>query len=155
MIVIVIIAISACAPSAQVEQASTLPEEPKNAPERALAEANQPLPSPEPVLATPISDAPAAGICAEPEDEIVTVVIQPDIPSPRCVKVHPTQRLSVQNETDLTYTLSLGALEAEVGPGQVYTFEETFGEILLPGVHRLELSDAPGGPEIWLVEGSG
>lgn len=158
LILLALLVLSACASPAQNQSESLVTEEPKSANDQALTGVQQTLPTVETaelVLATPISEAPAAGICAESEEAAIRIVIQPDMPSPRCVKVFPAQHLIVLNETEMSYTMSLGSLEAEVGPGEEYTFDVEFGKFLLPGVHRLELSDPPGGAEIWLLEGTG
>ncbi len=103
-------------------------------------------------LATPYSDQPAAGICAEyPGETVVTVEIMPDIPAPRCLKVTPDQRLKVINRVNATLALKLGNLSASLQPNADYTFDQPFGNLLAPGVHVLEASPYFG-PEIWLVE---
>lgn len=102
-------------------------------------------------LATPYAQEPAAGICAATEGSLVSVVLRPDIPDPRCVRVRPDQHLSVKNETDQTLQVSIAIFQAELNPGEQVTFDTPFGEYLVPGVHRLITSAPPGGPEIWLV----
>ncbi len=103
-------------------------------------------------LATPYSDQPAAGICAEfPGEPVVTVEIMPDIPAPRCLKVTAEQRLRVVNRTDSALALKLGDLPASLQTNTEYTFDQPFGKLLAPGVHVLEAAPYFG-PEIWLVE---
>lgn len=103
-------------------------------------------------LATPYSDQPAAGICAEyPGETVVTVEIMPDIPAPRCLKVTPDQRLRVINRANASLALQLGNLSASLQPEADYTFDQPFGNLLAPGVHLLDASPYFG-PEIWLIE---
>jgi len=99
--------------------------------------------------ATPYADTPAAGICGAIEGELVTMTINPDVPDPRCVVVRPDQRLQVVNGREDSITVSLFTLSAQIDPGQQVTFDATFGELLLPGVHLLEVSACCGGA-LWL-----
>jgi hypothetical protein len=99
--------------------------------------------------ATPYADTPAAGICAEFEGEIVTMTINPDMPDPRCIIVKPDQRLRVVNNLESEIQASLGSLSSSIVPDDDYTFEKTFGELLLPGVHSLGVTPCCGG-SIWL-----
>ncbi len=101
--------------------------------------------------ATPVSEAPAAGVCVAIEAWTVTVAVRPDVPSPRCVQVRPDQRLEVVNETDNQVQLRLGPYQAQLAPGQRHLFEAELGMYLAPGVHRLEAVGSAGGPEIWLA----
>lgn len=102
-------------------------------------------------LATPYSQQPAAGICAEFEDLSVSVSLHPDVPDPRCVRVRADQYLSIKNDTEQRLQVNIAGFHAELDPGQEITFETPFGEYLAPGVHPLNTSAPPGGPEIWLV----
>ena len=94
--------------------------------------------------ATPIADSPAAGICAEHEGSLVSVTIFPDIPDPRCSLVRPDQRLRVINMRSENIAVNLARLRAEIGPGEDYTFVEPFGVLLMPGVHRFDVSPCCG-----------
>jgi hypothetical protein len=112
------------------------------------------LPADTPVqLATSVASQPAAGICGESEGTVVTMTINPDIPDPRCLVVRPDQKLRVINRRDETLEISLGQLSATLEPGAEHTFEQPFGQLLLPGVHLLSVSPCCGG-EIWLKAGS-
>lgn len=95
-------------------------------------------------LATPIAESPAAGICAEHEGSLVTVTIFPDIPDPRCSLVRPKQQLRVINMRSETLQVSFAGLEAEIAPGEEHVFEEPFGALLMPGVHRFDVSPCCG-----------
>jgi hypothetical protein len=101
-------------------------------------------------LITPISEYPAAGICAGPaEGEITDVVIYPDIPDPRCLRISANQTLQVTNQTDRRLEIDLGPFHANIQPGETYLFLTPFGEFLSPGVHSL-LASPYGGPQLWL-----
>lgn len=90
-------------------------------------------------LATPVADSPAAGICVEHEGDLVSVTIYPDIPDPRCSYVSPDQHLRVINERGETLQVTLARLVVEIAPGEEHTFDEPFGALLLPGVHRFDV----------------
>jgi hypothetical protein len=100
-------------------------------------------------LATPVAMQPAAGICAEGQGEVVTMRVNPDIPDPRCLRVHSDQRLAVFNGLEAILEVSLGELKATIEPEGEHTFDRPLGQILLPGVHVLGTSSCCGG-EIWL-----
>jgi hypothetical protein len=99
--------------------------------------------------ATPYADSPAAGICPEFEGDLITMTVNPDVPDPRCVIVQPDQRLRVVNNLETEITASLGSLSSVIAPDSEHVFEETFGELLLPGVHSLNVTPCCGG-SIWL-----
>ncbi len=101
-------------------------------------------------LKPPDSDQPAAGICGLATDEIVTVTVNPDVPSPRCVQVTGTQRLQVVNATDATVQVTLAQFNVQVQPGQAQLFDAPFGSYLAPGVHLVRVIGGSG-PEVWLV----
>jgi hypothetical protein len=104
-------------------------------------------------LATPIADSPAAGICGEMQGEIVTMMINPDMPDPRCLKVQGSQRLRVINQRGEPLEIVLAGATATLQPGEEITFEHRFDELMLPGVHALRVSPCCGG-EIVLNPGS-
>jgi hypothetical protein len=114
-----------------------------------LAGCNLPQSEPALELATPVSQSPAAGICAAVEDPVVTMTIRPDVPDPRCLQVQPAQRLRVVNQSGQVQAVQLGGEGAEVAPEADYIFEHSFGQLLLAGVHPLLVSTCCGG-EIWL-----
>jgi hypothetical protein len=95
-------------------------------------------------LATPIAQSPAAGICADFAEEVVTVTIHPDITDPRCSFIHPDQILEVINNRDETITIVIGHLEASLAPGESHLFDLPFGEYLAPGVHRIDVQPCCG-----------
>jgi hypothetical protein len=142
-----IVASGCASPASTASQATaTLPARP-TALTTATAENSTARP---PVLITPVSDLPAAGICLGPtEGEITGVTIYPDIPDPRCLKITGSQQLQVMNRTDSLLEINLGPYHAVVQPGETYQFKTPFGEFLAPGVH-LVITSPYSGPELWL-----
>jgi hypothetical protein len=107
---------------------------------------------PRSMLRPPDSQTPAAGTCAEPTEAVVEVVINPDVPSPRCTRVGRSQQLQVRNATDQEVMVALGNFSATLPPGGTAVSERPFGDYLEPGVHRMFATLYNGsGPEIWLV----
>jgi len=104
-------------------------------------------------LATPVADSPAAGICGGSEQAIVTITIFPDIPDPRCALVRPDQQLRVVNQRAEVLQVSLAGQQASLEPGGEVLFEVPLGQLLAPGVHRIEVSPCCGA-ELWLQDGS-
>lgn len=101
-------------------------------------------------LKQPDADSPAAGVCGETTDgDVVTITINEDTPSPRCAKVSATQKIKVVNNTSKTVNAVLGRLNTSIEPGGEYTYGESFGAFLAPGVHFMT-AEPYGGPEIWL-----
>lgn len=102
-------------------------------------------------LKPPDADMPTAGTCGTADIEVVEVVVNPDIPSPRCVQVTADQRLQIRNATDQPATVSLAQHSATLAPGETTLFDQPFGEYLEPGVHRVSMSTyGESGAEIWL-----
>jgi hypothetical protein len=114
--------------------------------------ATEPPGTPGAALATAVSDSPAAGICAETDDPIVTVTIFPDIPDPRCTIIRPEQRLRLINQRGETIEVSLAGLTATLEAGAEHVFEIPFGQLLAPGVHAFQVSPCCGA-ELWLQDG--
>ncbi len=100
-------------------------------------------------LATPIAQQPAAGICGEFEAEVVTITIYPDIPDPRCASVRADQRLRVVNARAEAIHIALAGREAALPPGEEVEFPIALGDLLAPGVHRLQVLPCCGA-ELWL-----
>lgn len=94
--------------------------------------------------ATPIADSPAAGICAEHEGSLVSVTIYPDIPDPRCSLVRADQHLRVINMRSERIEVNLARLQTEIAPGEDCIFVEPFAALLMPGVHRFDVSPCCG-----------
>ena len=103
-----------------------------------------PLPTPE-SLATPAAMQPAAGICAEFEEEMVTMTINPDIPDPRCINIRPEQKLTVVNHRIETLRVRIGPFETTILPEGQHLFDLPFGDYLAPGVHHLDVFPCCGG----------
>jgi len=96
------------------------------------------------VLATPAAQSPAAGICGEFSGELVTIVINPDIPDPRCARIQPTQKLVVINHRGEVIQVRIGDFEASIQPDSQQLFDLPFGEYLAPGVHLILVSPCCG-----------
>ena len=101
--------------------------------------------------ATPASQQPAAGICADAAGDYVVLEISGDMSSSRCVIAHPDQRLSIVNRSDMELTASLGGHQIDLRPGQEGTIEAEMGSYLLPGVHEIATS-AYAAPSLWLQD---
>jgi cytoskeletal protein RodZ len=103
-------------------------------------------------LEPPDADLPAAGICAGTDTSVVEVVLNADVPSPRCTEVTADQRLVVRNATTDVVTVTLADFRVTVAPGESELLDRPFGEYLAPGVHRVSTGALYGGsgPEIWL-----
>ena len=112
-----------------------------------------PTPSAPPLLATPYSDSPAAGICDFYPGELVVFEIFPDIPSPRCARATPKQRLKVINRTEQEIRVWIGSYEFTLQPGQEHVIDAELRTYLAPGVHQVSTTaySGQGGPELWLT----
>lgn len=94
---------------------------------------------------------PAAGVCAIPGPDIpvVTIELQPAIPSPRCVALLPGHRLEVVNLRDSTQNIRLGAFQATLQPGESAVSDLVAGDFLAPGHHTLKATGS--GAEVILL----
>ena len=101
-------------------------------------------------LKSPDSNQPASGICDPVAGDVVTVNINTDVPSPRCVKVTAHQRLQVINATEGSVEVQLAQFTVQLQPGQAQLFAASFASYLAPGVHWLRVTGG-NGPEIWLT----
>lgn len=95
---------------------------------------------------------PAAGICASPHQRVVTVVVNPDTPAPRCTYVRADQVLRVVNHTDafnqparLVTVKFADRPQVTLTVGEAVLYSETFGAYLAPGAHDIHLSVFSGG----------
>ena len=101
----------------------------------------------------PVSDLPASGVCAGPlSGDVVTISVEPDIPSPRCSRVTSTQRLHVANNTDEDIEVQIAGFNMRLAAGDEQSVDAPFGSYLAPGVHIMSISSLAGGAEIWLGE---
>lgn len=83
----------------------------------------------------------------------VTVAVNPDVPSPLCARIGPSQRLQFVNNTADTVTVQLGSYNATIAPGESKVLDKGAGQPLdlPPGVNLARISVyGGGGPEIWL-----
>ena len=79
----------------------------------------------------------AAGVCPESADEIVSVVLEMDVPQPRCILVRGWQRLRVTNNLSQTVNARLGGAEIHLPQGSTVTLAESFSEYLEPGGYTM------------------
>lgn len=97
------------------------------------------------------SDAPAAGICQEPQGDQVEIVLGSDqsgMPlAGRCVVVKPSQRLVLINQTDGPFGTMFADINIDMPLGSTVLLDRPVAEYLAPGVHSL-----PNGPELWLKQ---
>jgi hypothetical protein len=106
------------------------------------------------ILVAPGSDTPAAGTCGSATGSVVEVVLNPDIPSPRCMRVTADQRLQVRNAAGETVTVTFAGFSVTLDDGETHRFNQPFGDYLAPGVHRVSASIyGESGAEIWLPPG--
>jgi hypothetical protein len=114
--------------------------------------------TPTPVLVPPDLGGPAAGACGDVSTDVVTVLLNPDVPSPRCTTVHVGQKLRITNATGsfgavgkvVTITLK-GFAPVTLQVGESYTFPKPLSDVLAPGYHRT--SGGPYGDPELLVDG--
>jgi hypothetical protein len=107
--------------------------------------------TPHQTLAAPITQKPAAGICAEFEGKSVIITIYPDMPDPKCSFINPEQVLEIVNERKETLHIKIGHLKAKLLPNQSHTFDLPVGMYLAPGVHLIEVQPCCSA-ELWLRE---
>lgn len=100
-------------------------------------------------LKPPDREAPAAGICAEQQEDPAVIVLGlgPDgLPlAGRCIALVPTQRLRVLNRSGAPIRLPLGSSMFNLEDGEEAMRGDPVGQYLAPGVHLL-----PVGPELWI-----
>jgi hypothetical protein len=98
------------------------------------------------------SEGPAAGACdPQPDSDVVTFTLQPDIPSPRCAQVTADQHLSLTNGTGQSVTVTYAGRTLTIADGATEEINEPFGTYLALGVHVAHVDFYAGsGPEIWL-----
>jgi hypothetical protein len=63
--------------------------------------------------------------------------------------VQADQRLRVVNDQEDSLEVALGRLTATIEPGASVTFDTPFGELLMEGVHHLQVDPCCGG-SLWL-----
>jgi hypothetical protein len=111
-----------------------------------------PTPTIAPTLIPADSDTPAAGICGPMDGDWVTFTVSLDVPSPRCIQVHPGQRLEVANPTADLVVITFAGQEIAVEAGASQRIDSPFGSYLAPGVHSLYVTQGSGNlPEFWLL----
>jgi hypothetical protein len=129
---------------------------PTSAPASSRPSSAQPAPAMHKV--PPDATAPAAGACLRVAGSQVLVLVNPDVPMPRCAIVAAGQHLAVRNNTGemgqppCTVTLHWADYAPRtLSPGALTSYPQPFGSYLMPGVHRLQASVyGQSGAEIWL-----
>lgn len=95
------------------------------------------------------SDTPAAGICGEPQDDPVSIVLGlgPDgLPKAgRCIVVNPAQRIKLINQSDGPFNIKFAEYMINLPLGNELILDQPVGGYLALGVHIL-----PMGPELWV-----
>lgn len=105
-----------------------------------------------------VSSTVTAGVCERAVGPVAVVVINPDIPTPRCQTVAGSQGLEIVNRTgDFGSTGKTASIRwdpypaVSLEPGQAAMFSGQFGAYLAPGDHLVSISVyAGGGAEIYL-----
>ena len=103
---------------------------------------------------------PAAGTCANATGGVAAITLNPDVPSPRCIAVHDSDRLKITNNMGVHVTVDDGGNGFVISIASGATDEEmkAVGCCWQPGVHRLRISNSNthaqlyggSGPEVWL-----
>lgn len=75
----------------------------------------------------------------------IEVVLQSDVPSPRCVRAQANERLRVLNGTSDEITISLKDRGAQIPPGGSHIYDEPLRSWLVNGAHCLSASLYPDG----------
>jgi len=98
------------------------------------------------------ADLPAAGACAGPiSEDIVTITLNSDgVPSPRCIKVTPKQRLRVMNKAGVVSQVQLGQFYISLKPEEAQILDVPFESYLAPGVHFVSIRPVSHA-ELWLT----
>jgi hypothetical protein len=103
---------------------------------------------------------PAAGTCANDAGGVAFNTLNPDVPSPRCIVVHDTDRLRIKNNMGVKVHIDDGGngFVMEIDTGATQEEMKAVGCCWQTGVHRLRVSNANthaqlyggSGPEVWL-----
>ena len=95
------------------------------------------------------SQSPAAGVCNTIPGHVASVVLNVDVPSPRCIKVTSIQLLQIINKTKKLITFTLGYTNFFISPYSSTMINQNFGTYFAPGIHTILFGSLPS-PEIWL-----
>jgi hypothetical protein len=103
---------------------------------------------------------PAAGTCANAAGGVAFITLNPDVPSPRCIIVHDSDRLKIKNNMGVDVRVDDGGngFVITIASGGTDEQMKAVGCCWQPGVHRLRVSNADthaqlyggSGPEVWL-----
>jgi hypothetical protein len=96
----------------------------------------------------PVPTTPAAGICPPDDSSVVTIALEPDVPSPRCVALSGQQRIRVVNHGDATH-VALGTWQVDLDAGGTATSPQPIDAYVASGVRTLAVARYTGsGPEL-------
>ena len=111
-------------------------------------------------MVPPDGVTPAAGTCASAAGGVAFITLNPDVPSPRCIKVHDSDRLKIKNNMGVKVHVEDGGngFVEDIDNGATVEEVKAVGCCWQPGVHRLRISNANthaqlyggSGPEVWL-----
>jgi hypothetical protein len=111
-------------------------------------------------MTPPDGVTPAAGSCSQATGGVAAITLNPDVPSPRCIVVHDTDRLKVTNNMGVKVHVDDGynGYSQDIDNGATQEEVKAVGCCWQPGVHRLRVSNANthaqlyggSGPEVWL-----
>lgn len=86
-------------------------------------------------------DGAAPCLPASPTGPYATLLINPDVPSPRCLRASPEQQLRLVNGREEPIRVRLDpVIDVDLAPGEEVVIERRLGTYLAPGVHRLEIA---------------
>lgn len=156
LLLLILILLAACQPGPvdpEGGDSEAVPTTPSEATPQPSFTTSPPTASEPQPLATPQSDSPAAGICDFYPGELVVFEIFPDIPSPRCARATPKQRLKVINRTEQEMRFWIGGYEFTLQPDREQVIDAELRTYLAPGVHQISTTAyfGEGGPELWLT----
>ena len=97
------------------------------------------------------SAKPAAGTCLAGPGGVVTITLNPDVPSPRCTIVYASDQLKFVNNTDQLQSVDTGYAQVSLPPHKSHVFPQKVGDYWAKGVHRPNTTlYGDSDPEVWL-----
>lgn len=107
---------------------------------------------PVPTLKPPDTEELVSPICASVDTTEVTIRVNADMPSPRCVNVQPNQYLRITNHVSETVRVRLAGFDQQIAPNESASFVMPLGQYLAPGIHFVWMSRYGGNAvELWLT----
>lgn len=111
-------------------------------------------------MVPPDGVTPAAGSCSNAAGGVAFITLNPDVPAPRCIIVHDSDRLKIKNNMGVKVHIEDGGngFVEDIDNGATVEEMKAVGCCWQPGVHRLRVSNANthaqlyggSGPEVWL-----